>query len=428
MKKLILLYGLIICFSCNSWANRKEVNWDLSFNAKSSKPYACELFYNMLAYWYSSANLNTSKKILTRKNFLNNTQDSSTHDLKFFIANSIIFTEEEKLAIKKFVHDGNTVFITANEINNLMADFETTTIYESYYMDDLKWSNYLTKDSINYVKSEMLPMAQTISVFDTKRNDTISAQFKGRNISNYFVFKEESVEDNIIAYAEFEDLGMCKYNNEYNFFIARHGKGKIYFHTAPIAFTNYFLLQNNNKDYVECILRMLPSRFDKITYYSYINRVLENDSKMPETNPLSELLKFPMWRWAIGIAGIALLLYVMFNGKRRVRSLTTIPPIINNNLEFVETIGRLYFNNMDHQNLMEKMIQHFLEIIRSKYGLPTNQLDDKFAEQLYFKSGISTIEINQLLQQIKTMETTHTISDLQIIDFYNYLQSFIKKI
>ena len=54
---------------------------------------------------------------------------------------------------------------------------------------------------------------------------------------------------------------------------------------------------------------------------------------------------------------------MIFNAKRRQRVVPIINPLPNTTLDFTKTIGNLYYQEGNHQNIVDKKIIYFLEKI-----------------------------------------------------------------
>ena len=96
----------------------------------------------------------------------------------------------------------------------------------------------------------------------------------------------------------------------------------------------------------------------------------------------------------------------------------------NESLDFVKTMGRLYYERRDHQNLAKKMGIYFLEHVRSNYKLPTHTLDDQFTEALHFKSGHSRGDLNEIVSFVQYLQDDGSVNEQQLIHFHNQLESF----
>ena len=75
----------------------------------------------------------------------------------------------------------------------------------------------------------------------------------------------------------------------------------------------------------------------------------------------------PALTWAYYLVLIGLLFYALFAGKRTQRVIPVVEPPRNTSLEFAQTVGRLYFQQGDHDNLARKKIQYFLAGLRERY-------------------------------------------------------------
>ena len=121
---------------------------------------------------------------------------------------------------------------------------------------------------------------------------------------------------------------------------------------------------------------------------------------------------------------VALGIYLIFETKRRQRIIPILKPIQNDSVAFVETIGRLYYNNKNHANLAEKMTQHFLEFVRSHYYLNTNMLDKQFTKMLSVKSGIDIAHTDSLIYNIKMVQDNMPVDEAFLYSLYTQIQVF----
>ncbi len=98
----------------------------------------------------------------------------------------------------------------------------------------------------------------------------------------------------------------------------------------------------------------------------------------------------------------------------------------NDSLDFVKTIGRLYYEKQDHKNLSKKMAAYFLEHIRNRYKLSTNNLDENFIISLKMKSGYDEATIREIISFIKNLDDSDTISEEQLAYFHKQLEEFYR--
>ena len=73
------------------------------------------------------------------------------------------------------------------------------------------------------------------------------------------------------------------------------------------------------------------------------------------------------------------------------------------------------------------MSAYFLEHVRSRYKLPTSELDEEFIKNLHGKTGIVEEEIKEIVSFIRNMDDLTEVSDKQLASFHKQLESFYKK-
>src|SRR5690606_21049384 len=124
----------------------------------------------------------------------------------------------------------------------------------------------------------------------------------------------------------------------------------------------YQLLKKDNQKYAAAILSYLP---DEPIFYDYHEKVGQELG----SSPLRFILSKPALRaaWYLGL--ISLVLFMIFNAKRKQRIVKVIKPLENTTVAFTKTIGNLYYETKDHNNLIDKKITYFLEYIRRVYYL-----------------------------------------------------------
>lgn len=178
-----------------------------------------------------------------------------------------------------------------------------------------------------------------------------------------------------------------------NFIKIKFKAGNFFLHTQPAAFTNFHLLKKNNFEYAEKVLSYLP-KADVIWYTKN-----QNGEKI-STSPLRFIFSQPALKavWFLFLTGM--LLFMIFNAKRRQRVVPIIKPLQNSSVDFTRTIGNLYFQEGEHGNLIDKKIIYFLDKIRSQYLLETITLDDNFIRKLHQKSGKNLVDIQNIVFSI----------------------------
>lgn len=209
-----------------------------------------------------------------------------------------------------------------------------------------------------------------------------------------------------------------------NFIRIRFGKGSIYLHNQPEVFSNVAMLsENSSADYVAHILSYIPT--DKPLVWFVQDQTTDPDEPVNES-ALSVLFRYPALRmsWLLFIYGM--LLYLLFNAKRRQRVVPVVKPLRNTTVEFVQTIGNLYFQEGHTPSIVEKKIIYFLDRVRYRYYLDTSKLDDSFAEKLQSKSGKDRALIDSILHFINDFEKKRFAIQVDFVKLNHLIEEFWK--
>jgi hypothetical protein len=207
----------------------------------------------------------------------------------------------------------------------------------------------------------------------------------------------------------------------------RAGKGNLYIHLEPLAFSNYFLLYRQNISYYEKVISLINPAVTKIIWDEYFLNKRSNSSPQNKKSWVTVLLRYPGFRAGLITAMLVLLLYVLMELRRKQRYIPVVQKPRNDSMDFVRTIGRLYYEKGDHRNLAKKMSAYFLEHVRSQYKLPTGTLDEIFIRNLQYKSGADEVLIREIISFIKYTDETATISAAQLTQFHKQLETFYTK-
>jgi len=201
---------------------------------------------------------------------------------------------------------------------------------------------------------------------------------------NYFS-KIDTLQSTVLGYQSY-----IPKQKHINFIKVAYKSGYFYLHTQPAAFSNFHLLKKDHYQYAENVLSYLP-KGDVFWYTKGIN-----DEKI-SSSPLRYIFSQPALKWAWYLSLIGILIFIIFNAKRKQRIVPILKPLPNLTIDFTKTIGNLYYQEGDHENIIDKKIIYFLERIRNEYLLDTTKLDDDFIKKLHLKSGKDETDIQELV-------------------------------
>jgi hypothetical protein len=206
-----------------------------------------------------------------------------------------------------------------------------------------------------------------------------------------------------------------------------------------MAFTNFYMVKGDHADYAFKALSYLPQQ--PIFWDEYVNvlsagKSTRSISKSHEANgkqdtqesPLKFIVSQPALKWAYFITLSGLFIYLIFEGKRRQRIIPVMESPKNTSLQFVETIGSLYYHQKNHKSIAEKKITHLLTYIRTKFHLKTTETNQEFKIDLSNKSGISRLEINDLFEYITFVENNDNITENQLVALNEQIETFYRNV
>lgn len=222
--------------------------------------------------------------------------------------------------------------------------------------------------------------------------------------------------------------------NKPNFIAMKRGSGALFIHSTPAAFSNYFILHKDNIHYFETAFSVIPREIDEIVWNEYYllkpvgagsgNRGGSRDDEEKEPGWLSVLFRYPAFKWGMLTVLFTLIAYVVLGMRRRQRMIPLYTRPRNDSLDFVKTMGRLYHDRRDHQNLAKKMAVYFLEHVRSSYKLPTHEMNEQFLQALQFKSGYGGEELREIVAFIKDIRDGEDVTEEQLARFHKQLETF----
>jgi hypothetical protein len=208
-----------------------------------------------------------------------------------------------------------------------------------------------------------------------------------------------------------------------NFIQIRAGDGLMFINLSPPAFSNYFLLYGNNIGYYERSFSLIPRDVHTIVWNEYF---LSKKPKEKEPDWLGVLLKYAAFRAGLLVALLTIIFYMLMEMRRRQRYVPVHERPKNDSLDFVQTIGRLYYDKKDHLDLAGKMSAYFLDHVREKYRLQTEELNEDFVASLHGKTGFASGDIQKIVEFIQFIRTAPAISEGQLARFHNQLETFYK--
>jgi hypothetical protein len=299
------------------------------------------------------------------------------------IAKTVNINKYDYNELLKYIKAGNSVFISCFDFNGFLAD--TLKLSQGYENSKerarLNLTNNGLKQQSNYLFNRSISN-QYFSGFDTTRATVIGKNNYGH--STYLSFK--------------------------------FGKGHLYLCSNPGIFTNYSLLTNQGADYAAKALSYLP-----VAGNIYWDEFQNGDIPADES-PMRVFFDHPSLQWAYYLSLSGIIIFVLFEIKRRQRIIPVIEPLRNSTLDFVNVVGQVYYEKRNNTNIAHKKILYLLAHLRDEYQLKTNKLDQEFIEKLTAKLGIESVFANELVDYIKYISNQQRVNDRELIELNKLIE------
>ncbi|RMB64026.1 DUF4350 domain-containing protein [Dokdonia sinensis] len=388
---LVLLFAMLIYLETTE---KEDINWFPTYSKKDKIPYGTFVLYNTLKESRGAENI-----VDVNRPPFEVLQDSSFEGTYFFINTQVPFDEAEANRLLKWVTAGNTLFVASNSMPEALLDTLNLETQAYYDLDNLENKPVLQLSNPALQRKNAYYIDLEIGATEFNEIDTLETVVVGEfdlNKGDTTTLEEPKT----------------------HFIEQAFGEGKIYLHLMPTAFTNYNMLYEYNYRYVENALRYLPE--NETIYWDdhYKN------GKTVQQSPLYIFLNNRYLKWAYYLLIIGVLLWVIFEGKRKQRAIPIVKPLSNKTLDFTETIAGMYLDKMDHRSIAFHQINHFFEFLRSEYLVNTGNRDKQFLEKVSLKSGNSEEETKNLFQFIDDILSTGNVSQEILLDLNKRIEQY----
>ena len=179
--------------------------------------------------------------------------------------------------------------------------------------------------------------------------------------------------------------------------LVRHrvGRGHVVVSTTPRLFTNVHALDARSRPALWAALSQIPADVPRVLWDAH-----HKPGRIDARTPLRYVLREPALRTAYGLVVAGVLLFLVVRGRRTQRVMPVVTPPENATVGFVETVGRLYYNQGDHADLARKKIRYFLDDVRTHLRLPTSPVDDDLLDRLAERAGVPRATVQQAFDAI----------------------------
>ncbi|MFV0592415.1 MAG: DUF4350 domain-containing protein [Draconibacterium sp.] len=383
-KYIILIVGLFALLVYLESIAPQDIDWKQTFSGNDKIPFGTWVLRNELPHLFPKAgiaDINTSFYEYEK-------EESRLKNSLVVITSNFNPDSLDMDFLYRKVAAGADVFIAAN-----------------YFAEELA-------DSLKFeVKQKFVTRADSVTVLQVWDGEGWgeSFQFQKNVQSAWFSFRDSM-----------QVIPLGKGNSNVNFIKIPYGKGNFLLHSAPLVFTNYHTLYNNCS-YQEQLFGWVSASGEILEWDEYYKPFRpENQS------PLKIILANKSLRAAYWTLLIGLIFYIVTNVLRRQRIIPVLKAKDNLSLDFVQTIGLLYYNQKDHKDLLGKIFAAFVEYINARYFVRFDNSAD-FYQKLAQKSGVSEKTVKMIFNRYQALSAKKQVYEDELFQFNSLVEQFYRE-
>lgn len=421
-RRIIFILGIVVVvvlLLVLLWQVPNRHNWLETYKESSKEPYGSHVLFELLKSYFPGQPTTVIEEKLSEELPL----DGDKKKNYVFVGEGLFMDSSDVDVLLDFVDLGNTAFISSRTIP---YDLMFYLYYEE--CDNAYWDDYYSVPDSSVALSLIHPNLRRDSsfVFDYVYRGK-KREYRWQYIEDYYFCNQEN------------GLVRLGYLNDslVNFAQIKYGEGFFYLHTTPMAFTNINMLEEEALDYADRVFSHLeegPIYWDKYSRISEATARRRNNSAPPPNErrlsndtPLQYILSQPPLAWAWYTLLGATLLFLIFRAKRKQRIIPVLEQNANTSLEFVKTIGRLYFLQNNHRQLSLQKMRLFRAFVREKYQITLREENDSsMIERLATKSEIPVEVIEKIMSMYRNIESSSFVSENTLIEFHQKMDAFYK--
>jgi len=384
LKTYLIAGGIILIIYIVAQFNRpKAVDWNETLSSKDKAPFGTYILNDRLNDIFPGAAITRYRQPVY--NVI--VDDSLANSTYVVICSDIDLSKTDYNHLLTYIKKGNDVFIAAADFGNMFEKklSVTTKRYSRLFK---------TFTDVNFSSPSLNPQ-EPISI--------------DKNIADNYFSKFDTLHAVVLSENESEKANFIRYT---------YGNGNLYLCANPRFFSNYSLLNGSGRIYAENALSYLKNtkHLAMDEYYT--------QGDVGEESPMRVFLSNPLLQWAYYITLFSLLIFVLYEIKRRQRIIPVVEPLKNSSLEFVNVVGGLYYEKRNSANIAQKKILYFLTWLRDEHQVKTNKLDDEFTEKIIAKFNIERSFARDFVRFINYLNVQDSVNDQELIELNKQIEKF----
>ena len=427
------LVGMILIYLIVFYSPNKRFNWSEDYKLDKERPYGTWLISELLQHYAPQRKFNvldeplnySLEKVVTPSNYVFIGDEIYleylySDSLMAYVAkgnNAFIFTSGTPWMIQNSIRNLNN-WDQADSAANNANDYELSAEYKTFYFDTL--FTEIIEDQLNPKNPYRFIYRNRFDIYnrywyylDENSLGLLSATSLGRFYG---------------INSELDTLGGI------NYFRVDYGKGSIYFHTQPLQFTNLQLLDTNAVDYANAVFSYLNRG---PIYWEEHNWIFNRPTSKTWTykpffsnnaeGPLTLILNTPTLKWGWYLLLFFVLLFILFEGKRKQAIIPVLANKQNTTLAHIKSLTKLYYRSDEHYPIANKMYVNYLWYLRSELRIDTSKPAEKLIPEIAIKSGNDEETIKAIFDLWNKIKGWRSAKSEVFLDFYKHIDKFYNK-
>ncbi|SNR40130.1 MULTISPECIES: DUF4350 domain-containing protein [Hymenobacter] len=417
---LLTLGVLFVAFVAVEYFRPQPTDWTPTYINRDKIPYGTFVLYDALPDLFPGQDIRTTR--LPIANQLLPTLDANTDPDSvvsstylppltsarasyLFVDGHFACSRLDQDALLRYAARGNTVFIAAESLDDVLADTLHLFIRSSLRLDSI-----LRQRMLLHTKGKRAQATfTTLELVNPAPGSPRRFRFPLPDVGWHFVALE-NCRATVLAR-----------DRSHNPVLVRVpvGKGAFILSSTPAAFSNVALLQPSTAPYAFAALSQLPAN-QAVLWDEYQKQGPTGEQSLLRVIRQHEALR---WAWYTGLVG--LLIFVGFKARRRQRIIPIIKPLPNTTLLFTRTVASLYRQGSDHSLIANKKINLFREQLRLRLQEPNlDLLDESTRDRMAQKAGVPRQQVDELIKLIHKAQTAPQVSDADLLRLSRAISSF----
>lgn len=374
-KFLIVLVVLFVLYVATSFLAPKPIDWSVTFASNDKNPFGAYILSERSSDLFGEPFRLSNRTI----------SELTENDNLIILADvaEIARADYRNLMIK--LDSGANVFVAANQFSAVLKD--------SLEFDERFSFHVLNQTLFEAATSEILV------------SDSLVFEYPYSLVSNYFEIEQDS-DWEVQATLDSNPILITK----------KVGEGKLILSSTPYVFTNFGLLFNENFNGAARLLTELPHAPTHFTTYYQLG-------KGEATTPFRYFLKQPPLRWSLYLTLILLVIFLTISSRRVQRAIPLFEPPQNSTVNYVRTLGTLFYREGNHKKAGQRLINHFLKELSEKYFIKMDYSERTY-RHLSAKSGVELMEVIQTFELVQRFKNQEKIDEQTLINLSKKIDRF----